>query len=79
MRLTVEPFKGVGVVNRSLEFVRFRVLEGRVSGFAAAASVVKGVMVVREEGESVVGMWINKPAVKPGEMKKIEGFKVKRQ
>ena len=67
------------IVNQTFEYVKYKVVEGLMNDFISAADLVKGVMIVREEGENLVGMWISKAQVKPGQIEKIEGFKVERQ
>lgn len=74
----VAPFKCSALVNQSYEYVRFRVLEGKPEGFQAAAGALKGVAVTRNEGESVVGMWINKAATKAEAIEKLDGYRVRR-
>jgi hypothetical protein len=78
IKSVVAPFKCDAIVNQSFEYVRFKVIEGKPEAFRAAAGATKGVMVVRGEPDSVAGMWINKAAVKPDQIEKIEGFTVKR-
>jgi hypothetical protein len=39
---------------------------------------IKGVMVVRDEGDAV-GLWINKSMVKTEQLEKLDGFKLERQ
>lgn len=76
---TVALHKFEAVVTQTYEYVRYRVVEGSIPAFQAAAENVKGVMVIREEADSVVGMWLNKAAVKAEQIEKIEGFTLKRQ
>jgi len=75
---TVELHKFEAVVTQTYEYVRFRVVEGALPAFQAAAENVKGVMVIREESDSVVGMWLNKSAVKAEQIEKLEGFTLKK-
>ena len=74
----VAPYKCEPVVEKTFEFLRFQVEEGKRPAFEAAAQDVKGVMVVRMETDDVVGMWINKAAVQAAQIEKLEGFKLKR-
>jgi len=78
IRGAVAPFKCEAIVNQTFEFVRYRVVEGEAKAFEAAVNALKGVMVVHPEMNSGFGMWINKAAVKPEQIEKLEGFKLKR-
>ena len=79
IRMAVEPHKCEATVTQSFEYVRYKVVEGKASEFEAAAGRMKGVMVVRPEGQDVVGMWLNKAAVKAEQVEKIEGFKLEKK
>jgi hypothetical protein len=74
----VAPFKCEPVVEKTFEYLRFQVVEGSRPKFETVAQDVKGVMVVRLEKDDVVGMWVNKAAVKAEQIEKLEGFKLKR-
>ncbi len=85
-KLTLENLKAAAakhncevIVNQTFEYVKYKVVEGATYDFIAAADLVKGVMIAREEDEGVVGMWISKAQIKPGQIEKLEGFKVERQ
>ncbi|HZL73134.1 MAG TPA: hypothetical protein VFC86_11770 [Planctomycetota bacterium] len=65
-------------VNQTFEYVSYKVVEGGKWDFLTAADAVKGVMVVRDEGDAV-GLWINKSMVKTEQLEKLDGFKLERQ
>jgi hypothetical protein len=67
------------VVNQTYEYARFKVVEGDPAEYLAAADVIKGVLVIEDEGEGVVGMWINKSHVKIDRLEKLPGFKAEKQ
>lgn len=75
----VAPFKCEAVVDKTFEFVQIKILEGKPDAYIAAAGNTKGVMAVRTMVDGIIGIWINKAAVKADQLEKIEGFKVKRQ
>ena len=79
LKAAVEKFKCEIIVNQTFEYVKYQVLEGEVYDFMGKADYVKGVMVVRDEGEGVVGMWINKTVMKAEQVEKIAGFKIERR
>jgi len=67
------------IVSQTFEYVKYKVVEGATSDFIAAADLVKGVLIAREEDEGVAGMWISKAHIKTGQIEKLPGFKVERQ
>jgi hypothetical protein len=67
------------IVSQTFEYVKYKVVEGETYDFIAAADLVKGVMIAREEEEGVVGMWINKSQIKTSQLEKLAGFKVERK
>ena len=79
IRMAAEAHKCEATVSQSFEYVRYQVVEGKVDAFETAASNVKGVMVVRNENQGVVGMWLNKAVVKAEQVEKLEGFKLERK
>ena len=66
-------------VNQTFEYVKFKVVEGETWDLHTAADLIKGVMIIRDEDEGVVGMWINKSMVKTEQIEKLPGFKLERQ
>jgi len=85
-KLTMENLKAAAakfnceiVVSQTFEYVKYKMVQGETYDFIAAADLVKGVMIVREEETGVVGMWISKSQVKTDQLEKLEGFKVERQ
>lgn len=79
LREAAAKFKCEVIVNQTFEYVKYKVTEGETWDFTSAADATKGVMVVRDEEEGVVGMWINKAMVKTEQLEKLEGFKLERQ
>ena len=79
LQAAAAKFKCEIIVNQTFEFVKYKVVEGNAYEFQAAADLVKGVMTVRDEGEDVVGLWINKSMMKTEQLEKIAGFKVERK
>jgi hypothetical protein len=79
LQAAAAKFKCEIIVNQTFEFVKYKVVEGNTYEFQAAADLLKGVMTVRDEGEEVVGLWINKSMIKTEQLEKIAGFKVERQ
>jgi hypothetical protein len=79
IRMAVEAYKCEATVAQSFEYVRFKVVEGKSADYEKAAGHVKGVMVLRNEGQDVVGMWLNKAVVKVEQLEKLEGFKLERK
>jgi len=79
LREAAAKFKCEIVVNQTFEYVKYKVVQGETWDFHAAADLLKGVMVLRDEDEGVVGMWINKSMVKTEQIEKLEGFKLERQ
>jgi hypothetical protein len=85
-KLTMENLKAAAakynceiIVSQTFEYAKYKVIEGETSDFIAAADLVKGVMIVREEDDRLVGMWISKTHIKTGQLEKLPGFKVERQ
>jgi hypothetical protein len=79
LRDAVAKFKCEITVNQTFEYVSYKLVEGSSWDFAAAADAIRGVMFVRDEGENVVGLWINKAIVKSDQVEKLEGFKLERR
>ncbi len=79
LREAASKYKCEIIVNQTFEYVKYKVVEGESGAFLQAADALKGVMVVRDEDEGVVGMWINKAMVKTDQIEKLAGFKVERQ
>ncbi|HZN63231.1 MAG TPA: hypothetical protein VFC90_12570 [Planctomycetota bacterium] len=79
LQAAAAKFKCEIIVNQTFEYVKYKVVEGNSYEFQAAADLVKGVMTVRDEGEDVVGMWVNKSMIKAEQLEKIAGFKIERQ
>ncbi len=79
LREAAAAFKCDVLVNQTFEYVRYKVAEGPVNGFSAAADETKGVMFVRPEGEGVIGMWISKTMVKAEQIERIPGYRIERQ
>ena len=78
LREAAAKFKCEISVSQTFEYVTYKVVEGGKWEFQTAADALKGVMVVRDEGDAV-GLWINKAMVKPEQLEKLEGFKLERQ
>jgi len=79
LQAAAAKFKCEIIVNQTFEYVKYKVVEGNSYEFQAAADLVKGVMTVRDEGEDIVGMWVNKSMIKAEQLEKIAGFKIERQ
>jgi len=79
LREAAAKFKCEVIVNLTFEYVTYKVVEGSPLGFEMAAAGLKGVMVVRDEGDGHVGLWINKAMVKTEQLEKLEGFKLERK
>lgn len=79
LRAAAAAFKCDILVNQTFEYVRYKVAEGPVNGFSAAAGDTKGVMIVRAEGEGVIGLWISRTMVKAGQIERIPGYRIERQ
>src|SRR5262245_49718191 len=79
LQAAAAKFKCEIIVNQTFEYVKYKVVEGNSYEFQAAADLVKGVMTVRDEGEDVVGMWINKSMIKIEQLEKLAGFKLERK
>jgi hypothetical protein len=79
LKAAAEKFKCEIIVNQTFEFVKYKVVEGEVYDFMGKADSTKGVMTVTEDGEGVVGMWINKTVMRPEQLEKIAGFKIERR
>jgi hypothetical protein len=67
------------IVNQTFEWVKYKLVEGDSWEYINAVDLIKGVMIVRDDGEGGVGMWINKSMVKVEQLEKIQGFKVERK
>ena len=85
-KLTMESLKEAAakfncdiIVSQTFEYVKYKLVEGAVADYIAAADLIKGVMTVGEADENVVGMWVNKSQLKLDQLEKIQGYKVERQ
>jgi hypothetical protein len=72
-------FKCEIIANQTFEYVMYKVVEGRVWDFLTAAEALKGVLVVRDEGDGLAGVWINKAMIKTEQIEKLDGFKLERR
>ena len=79
IREAAAKFKCEVIVNQTFEYLTYKVLEGTPLDFHLAVDGLKGVMVVRDEGDLQVGLWINKAMVKAEQLEKVEGFKLERR
>jgi hypothetical protein len=85
-KLTMEDIKAAAgkfncevTVNQTFEYVRYKVVDGDFEVFQRAIPSIKGVMIVREEGDNSLGLWIHKTFVKNEQIEKIQGVKVEKQ
>jgi hypothetical protein len=78
LRSATAPFKCEPIVEKTYEFMRFKVTEGDPLKFTAAADNLKGAIIVRPEPDDVVGIWVCKAVLKADQIEKLEGFKVKK-
>lgn len=84
-KLTLENLRGAAakfkcdvVVDQTFEFVRYRVVEGDFEEYRSTLESLKGVMTLSEEGDNILGFWINKALVKPEHVEKVKEIKVER-
>lgn len=79
LRTAAAKFNCEIIVNQTFEYVTYKVVEGGTWEFVTAAEAIKGVLVVRDDGEGVAGLWINKTMVKAEQLETLQGFKVERR